>query len=109
MVFAIECIIACVLFTIALEILAARRRDVFVNDYPPIVTDRLRDLHMAADILMAPFDKFYKITCMTLTQQPQKTFLRLYPCPGRTRKILYPNICSPIYQEQPLPETLKLQ
>lgn len=86
MVFAIECIIASVLFTIALEILAARRRDIFVNDYPPIVTDRLRDLHMAADILMAPFDKFYKITCMTLTQQPQKTFLRLYPCPGRTRK-----------------------
>ena len=86
MVFAIKCIIACVLFTIALEILAARRRDVFVNDYPPVVTDRLRDLHMVADILMAPFDKFYKITCMTLTQQPQKTFLRLYPCPGRTRK-----------------------
>lgn len=49
MVFAIECIIACVLFTIALEILAARRREVFVNDYPPIVTDRLRDLHMVAD------------------------------------------------------------
>lgn len=38
MVFAIKCIIACVLFTIALEILAARQRDVFVNDYPPIVT-----------------------------------------------------------------------
>ena len=55
MVFAIECIIASVLFTIALEILAARQRDVFVNDYPPIVTDRLRDLHMAADILMGTF------------------------------------------------------
>ena len=37
MVFAIKCIIACVLFTIALEILAARQREVFVNDYPPIV------------------------------------------------------------------------
>ena len=32
MVFAIKCIIACVLFTIALKILAARQRDVFVND-----------------------------------------------------------------------------
>ena len=62
MVFAIECIIASVLFTIALEILAARRREVFVNDYSPVVTDRLRDLHMAADILMAPFDKLINST-----------------------------------------------
>ena len=68
MVFAIEGIIACVLFTIALEILAARRRDVFVNDYPPIVTNRLRDLHMAADILMAPFQNYLYDTYTTASE-----------------------------------------
>lgn len=35
MIFLIECIAACVLFTVALEIACAGRREVFVNDYPP--------------------------------------------------------------------------
>ena len=48
MIFLIECVIACLLFTAALEILAARRREVFVNDYPPVVTDRLRGLGLVA-------------------------------------------------------------
>lgn len=29
MIFAIECVVACVLFTVALEILCARRRDFY--------------------------------------------------------------------------------
>ncbi len=49
MVFVVECIAACVLFTVALEILCARRREIFTNDYPPVVTDKLRDLHIVGE------------------------------------------------------------
>ena len=49
MVFAIECIAACVLFTLALEAVSAGRREVFLNDYPPVVTDKLRELHLVAE------------------------------------------------------------
>ena len=49
MVFAIECIVACVLFTIALELFCAGRREVMINDYPPIVTEKLRALHLVAE------------------------------------------------------------
>ena len=42
----IECIVACVLFTVALEILCAKRREIFTNDYPPVVVDKLRDLNV---------------------------------------------------------------
>ncbi len=48
MIFLVECIAACVLFTAALEAVAAKRREVFVNDYPPVVTDKLRELHLVA-------------------------------------------------------------
>lgn len=46
MIFLIECIVACVLFTVALEILCAKRREIFTNDYPPVVVDKLRDLNV---------------------------------------------------------------
>ena len=49
MIFWIECLAACVLFTIALELVAAGRREVFVNDYPPIVTDRLCKLNIVSE------------------------------------------------------------
>ena len=49
MIFLVECIIACVSFTIALELLAARRREVFINDYPPVVSEKLRDLNVVAE------------------------------------------------------------
>ena len=110
MVFFLECVVACVLFTAALEALAAKRREVFVNDYPPVVTEKpparksdiirkliavvvfalvialaLRHFNgittfsqaaltayllwlvvdwydfLVVDILMAPFDKFYRL------------------------------------------------
>jgi len=48
MVFLIECIVTCILFTAALEMLSAGRREVFVNDYPPVVTDKLRALNLVA-------------------------------------------------------------
>ncbi len=46
MVFLIECIVACALFTIMLEIMCAKRREIFTNDYPPVVVDKLRDLNV---------------------------------------------------------------
>lgn len=49
MVFLIECVVACALFTVVLEILCAKRREVFTNDYLPVVTDRLRDLNMVGN------------------------------------------------------------
>ena len=49
MVFFLECVAACVLFTAALEALAAKRREVFVNDYPPVVTEKLRALGIVAE------------------------------------------------------------
>lgn len=44
MIFLLECIAACALFTLVLELMVARRREVFTNDYPPVVTDKLRAL-----------------------------------------------------------------
>ena len=49
MTFLIECIAACVLFTVMLEILCAKRREIFTNDYPPVVTDKLRSLNIVSD------------------------------------------------------------
>ncbi len=49
MIFAMECVAACVLFTLALEMMAAKRREVFVNDYPPVVTEKLRKLKVVAE------------------------------------------------------------
>lgn len=36
MIFLIGCVVVCLLFTAVLESLAARRREVFVNDYPQL-------------------------------------------------------------------------
>lgn len=49
MVFWIECIAACALFTAALELVAVNRREVFLNDYPPVVTEKLRALGLVAE------------------------------------------------------------
>lgn len=49
MIFAAECIAACVLFTVMLEILAAKQREVFINDYPPVVSEKLRQLGLVAE------------------------------------------------------------
>ncbi len=49
MVFAIECVVACLVFTLALEMIAFKRREVFTNDYPPVVTDKLRQMHLVAE------------------------------------------------------------
>lgn len=49
MIFLIESVAACVLFTLMLELVAANRREVFVNDYPPVVTDQLRKRNLVAE------------------------------------------------------------
>lgn len=49
MIFLIESIVACVLFTVALKLASAGRREVFINDYPPVVSDKLRELHLVAE------------------------------------------------------------
>ena len=49
MIFLLECIAACALFTLVLELMAARRREVFTNDYPSVVTDKLRALQLVAE------------------------------------------------------------
>jgi len=49
MIFFIECVVACALFTVVLEIMCAKRREIFTNDYPPVVTDKLRELHVVSD------------------------------------------------------------
>ena len=49
MIFIIECIAACALFTAVLEIMCVKRREIFTNDYPPVVTDKLRDLNIVGE------------------------------------------------------------
>ena len=49
MVFLIECIAACALFTAMLELLCAKRREIFTNDYPPVVTEKLRSLNIVSE------------------------------------------------------------
>lgn len=49
MIFVIECAVACASFTIMLEILCAKRRKIFTNDYPPVVTNKLRDLGIVSE------------------------------------------------------------
>lgn len=49
MVFAIESIVACLLFTLMIKIVTWKRREAFTNDYHPVVTDKLRSLGLIAE------------------------------------------------------------
>ena len=49
MLFLIESIVACVVFTLLIKLLSHNRQEVFTNDYPPVVTDKLRELGMIAE------------------------------------------------------------
>lgn len=48
MIFLMESIAACLLFTLMLELVTRNRREAFANDYPPVVTDKLRALGLIA-------------------------------------------------------------
>ena len=49
MIFLIESTAACVIFTLLIKLISHNRQEVFTNDYPPVVTDRLRKLGLIAE------------------------------------------------------------
>ena len=49
MVFLMESIVACALFTLLIKLISHNRQEVFTNDYPPVVTDKLRQLGLIAE------------------------------------------------------------
>lgn len=49
MIFLIESVAACLLFTLMIKLISHNRQEVFTNDYPPVVTDKLRALGLIAE------------------------------------------------------------
>lgn len=49
MLFIIESVAACLLFTLMIQVATWKRQEVFTNDYPPVVTDKLRMLGLIAE------------------------------------------------------------
>ncbi len=49
MIFAIECVAVCLLFTLLVKVATAKKSEALVNDYPPIVTDKLRKAGLIAE------------------------------------------------------------
>ena len=48
MIFLIECLVACILFTLMIRLATWKQQVAFTNDYPPVVTDKLRDKGLIA-------------------------------------------------------------
>ena len=44
MIFWIEAVCACVVFTVMILLISHNRQEVFTNDYPPVITEKLREL-----------------------------------------------------------------
>lgn len=49
MIFLIESVAACLLFTLMIKLISHNRQEVFTNDYPPVVTDKLRAWGLIAE------------------------------------------------------------
>ena len=49
MIFLIESVIACAIFTLLIKAISHNRQEIFTNDYPPVVTDKLRTLGVIAE------------------------------------------------------------
>ena len=49
MLFLYESIVACLIFTLLIKLIAHNRQEVFTNDYPPVITDKLRTLGLIAE------------------------------------------------------------
>ena len=49
MIFLIECIVACILFTLMVKLATWKKQTAFTNDYPPVVTDKLRTMGLIAE------------------------------------------------------------
>lgn len=48
MIFLIESIVLCALFTLVIKLATWKQQAAFTNDYPPVVTDKLRDKGLIA-------------------------------------------------------------
>ena len=49
MLFLMESIVACALSTLLIKLISHNRQEVFTNDYPPVVTNKLRELGLIAE------------------------------------------------------------
>ena len=49
MIFLIESVVACAIFTLLIKAISHNRQEIFINDYPPVVTDKLRTLGVIAE------------------------------------------------------------
>lgn len=49
MIFLIESVVACLIFTLLIKLISHNRQEVFTNDYPPVVTDKLRAMGLIAE------------------------------------------------------------
>ena len=49
MIFLIEAVVACLLFTLMIKLISHNRQEIFTNDYPPVVTDKLRALGLISE------------------------------------------------------------
>lgn len=49
MIFLMESVAACAVFTLLIKLISHNRQEVFTNDYPPVVTNKLRELGLIAE------------------------------------------------------------
>ena len=67
MIFLIESVVACLIFTLLIKLISHNRQEVFTNDYPPVVTDKLRAMGLIAEKPPAKKkDMIRKLTAMVI-------------------------------------------
>ena len=67
MIFLIESVVACLIFTLLIKLISHNRQEVFTNDYPPVVTDKLRAMGLIAEKPPAKKkDMIRKLTAMVV-------------------------------------------
>ena len=67
MIFLIESVVACLIFTLLIKLISHYRQEVFTNDYPPVVTDKLRAMGLIAEKPPAKKkDMIRKLTAMVV-------------------------------------------
>ena len=67
MIFLIESVVACLIFTLLIKLISHNKQELFTNDYPPVVTDKLREMGLIAEKPPAKKkDMIRKLTAMTV-------------------------------------------
>ena len=67
MIFLIESVVACLILTLLIKLISHNRQEVFTNDYPPVVTDKLREMGLIAEKPPAKKkDMIRKLTAMAV-------------------------------------------